>query len=380
MLKATRWPWIGVLVLGCSTEPGVSRAPAEPDEGEVDSAAEPISEDAKPGRAASALDAAVATPASGDSGLAQGEPGALGARDADSATALDANAVTTDANSVVPGDASQHADVMQPAATPGCLVDTGDARQRGPFKLKTEAVHEPIGVDETYVRMQVWLPELPAGCKAPVVHFARGTGATCSSYVPILEHLASHGFLVTCHDAGPTGDGARCLSALELTYQKYGALADDKIASMGHAEGGAGAYACLQRAEEKWQTSKRYVGLAMFPDSGLGGDEGWMQRYAKIRSPVFQFHGTEGAIIHENTVQRAFEALDDATEAYWYEAQGASDITVATRWTQESALAFFRWQLLGDAAACQYFKALPAGADWDTHRTQAERACPVASR
>lgn len=74
-------------------------------------------------------------------------------------------------------------------------------------------------------------------------------------------------------------------------------------------------------------------------------------------------------------VRRAFDALAGGTEAYWYEATGAAHIPILTSWTQESAVAWFRWKLLGDAAACEYFKAMPAGRNWNAQRSQSVTSC-----
>jgi hypothetical protein len=75
-------------------------------------------------------------------------------------------------------------------------------------------------------------------------------------------------------------------------------------------------------------------------------------------------------------VKRGFDALPDSTEAYWYEATGAAHIPVPTRWTEESTVAWFRWKLLGDSAACTYFKAMPDGSDWNAKGEQSAVACP----
>ena len=39
------------------------------------------------------------------------------------------------------------------------------------------------------------------------------------------------------------------------------------------------------------------------------------------------------------------------------------------------AVAWFRWKLLGDNEACKAFKALPAGADWNSTKEQNAKSC-----
>jgi hypothetical protein len=42
----------------------------------------------------------------------------------------------------------------------------------------------------------------------------------------------------------------------------------------------------------------------------------------------------------------------------------------------ESSVAWLRWQLLGDAKACEHFKAMPDSDDWNLQAAQNESACP----
>ena len=63
------------------------------------------------------------------------------------------------------------------------------------------------------------------------------------------------------------------------------------------------------------------------------------------------------------------------TEKYWYEATGAAHIPVPTKWTNESTVVFFRWKLLGDKAACEYFKKMPDGPDWAPKMVKNAKDC-----
>ena len=70
-----------------------------------------------------------------------------------------------------------------------------------------------------------------------------------------------------------------------------------------------------------------------------------------------------------------FDALSDDVEAHWYEAVGAPHIPIPTRWFNESAVTWLRWQLLGDGQACEHFKTMPDSADWDRKAAQNETDC-----
>jgi len=251
-----------------------------------------------------------------------------------------------------------------PAAS--CLDGTTNFKDRGRFSYRTQTVGA----------VKLWVPNVPSGCRVPVVHLANGTGARCSTYGSILTHLASHGFLAVCYENANTGQGTQCITALETAISRYPDLVDDKIGSTGHSQGGGAAFMCLQRAEAKWGESKIYAGLAMEPASGFGDSPvNWASYYGRIRSPMFMFNGSADVLVSASWVRSAYDAMADSTETYWYEATGAAHIPIPTRWTQESAVAWFRWKLLDDSTACQYFKNMPAGRDWNLQRQQATTSC-----
>lgn len=247
----------------------------------------------------------------------------------------------------------------------GCLDGITNYKTKGKFTYKAE----------TSGRVKMWVPAVPAGCKVPVIHLSNGTGATCSAYGSSLEHLASHGFLATCYEDTNTGPGTECIMALETAIMKYPELADKKIGSTGHSQGGGAAFVCLARAEEKWGADYIYAGHAIEPASGFGDSpRDWATYYKKIKSPMFMFNGSADALVSSGWVGQAFNAMGD-TEKYWYEATGAAHIPVPTRWTSESTVVFFRWKLLGDKAACEYFKKMPDGPDWAPKMVKNAKDC-----
>ncbi len=248
-----------------------------------------------------------------------------------------------------------------------CMEGITDYTSTGPFSVQS--------ADSGLVN--IWVPGVPAGCKVPVVHLSNGTGASCFTYNAILEHLASHGFLASCYEDTNTGQGTQCISALETLFAEYPDLADNRIGSTGHSQGGGASFICIYRAEEKWGDSMIYAGHSMEPASGYGDSpSNWASLYGQIESPFFMFNGSSDMLVSASWVRDAFDALPDTTEAYWYEAVGASHMTpIPTSYTQESAVAWFRWKLLGDAQACEYFKAMPNSSDWNLQEKQNEQPC-----
>jgi hypothetical protein len=238
-----------------------------------------------------------------------------------------------------------------------CLAGITDFAGEGPFDF--------MAMPQGSVKM--WIPMVPDGCKVPVIHLANGTGGTCSAYQNLLNRLASHGFLTTCYESGSTGAGRQGLEAIQSAYENFPDLADTKIGSTGHSQGGQASFIVLQFAEEEFGDSYTYAGLAMEPASGFGQQPAgttWEAVYAKIKSPMFMFSGTADILVSAAWVRRAFTALDDSVEAYNWSAVGAVHVPTPQSETIEVGIPWFRWKLLGDKKACEAFKALPMGANW----------------
>ena len=223
----------------------------------------------------------------------------------------------------------------------------------GPFMVKPAVMGS----------VNFWVPSVPAGCKVPVIHLSNGTGATCSAYQPALNRMATHGFLATCYENPNTGAGAFGLQALEAALMAYPDLADMKFGSTGHSQGGQAAFTCLQLAEAKYGSMMIYAGLAMEPASGFGVQPTggtWQMIYAEIKSPMFMFSGlgTDG-LVSQAWVQQAYDATSKSEEAYFWTASGATHIPVPNGEEEEISIPWFRWKLLGDSKACQFFKNIP---------------------
>jgi len=249
------------------------------------------------------------------------------------------------------GEVMHQGDVVSPDNY--CLSGITDYDKPGPFTFKRRI--------KGLVNM--WVPDVPKGCKVPMVHLANGTGAICGVYKPSLERLASHGFLTLCFQSPMTGAGIGGMIAFETALKTYPDLADYKFGSTGHSQGGQAALVILQHAEAKWGSKGVYAGLAMQPASGFGAqplDGLWPQIYAKIKSPVFMFSGliTDG-LVPQPWVTAAYIALNNKTEAYHWIKVLSLHIPVPNDEEKEISIPWFRWKLLGDRKACEHFKAIP---------------------
>jgi hypothetical protein len=241
--------------------------------------------------------------------------------------------------------------------------------------------------------VKMWVPMVPSGCKVPVIHLANGTTANCGNYQNALERLASHGFLTTCYENTDTGAGAFGITAFETAMMMYPDLADNKLGSTGHSQGGQAALVTLQLAEAKWGDMMTYTGLAMEPASGFGDQpvgETWQQSYGKIKSPVFMFSGDSATgyanssllgmdvgdgLVAISWVDEGYAALSKTVEAYHWTSVGATHIPTPEEPEEQISIPWFRWKLLGDKAACEFFKKMTDDGKWKKQKEQNAKEC-----
>ncbi len=220
---------------------------------------------------------------------------------------------------------------------------------------------------------------MPAGCKVPVIHLANGTGATCSDYQDDLNRLASHGFLTTCFEDTNTGAGTDGITAFNTALMMYPDLADNKLGSTGHSQGGQAAFITLQLAEAKWGDRGDYAGLAMEPaefgTQPAGGT--WQMIYGEIKSPMFMFSGTADMLVSAAWVGQAYSAMNPKNEVYWWSATGATHIPACTGAGRTVSIPWFRWKPWATTLAI-YFRKIPTGITnpaWTKQMTENEKPC-----
>lgn len=327
-----------------------------------------VAQHGPPGAGSAVAKGAGANGAGGDAGVAGGtnSSGAIGDGGGTGDGGDEAGGARSEAGTG--GDAGSH--------PPGnCLSRITDYEDAGPFTYTvatTGSVH-------------FWVPKVTAGCKVPVIHFAIPVGAgasACSDYGNVLERMASHGFLTTCYEGPTNGVGADGLAAFEAALAMYPDLADNKLGSTGHSQGGESAIITLQFAEARWGTTMIYAGLSMEPASGFGDqrDAGtWQDVYGAIKSPVFVFDGTGDMLVSSAWVGQGYSALNPKSENYWWSAVGATHVPPPFVPEEQVSIPWFRWKLLGDNAACKFFKGIPGNAaispGWTVVMSENEEAC-----
>ncbi len=234
-----------------------------------------------------------------------------------------------------------------------CLNGITNFKSAGPFTSKSQRSGS----------INFYVPSVPAGCKVPVVHLANGTGASCATYLATLTRLATHGFLAACYESTNTGAGDQTVKAFETAISMFPELVDKRLGTTGHSQGGQGAFTGLALAEKKFGAEYVYAGLAMQPASGFGSQPAgasWQSLYGGIKSPMFMFSGLgSDGLVSQSWVQSAYNATAKTQEAYFWTYNGSRHIPVPNTETQEVAIPWFRWKLLGDQAACRAFVDLP---------------------
>ena len=273
-------------------------------------------------------------------------------------------------------------DTLAQVAPGSCLANTTTAYDRaGPFRVS----------QRTIGRVKFWVPAVPTDCKVPVVHLANGTGATCGNYGSSLERIATHGFLAACYENTNTGAGQFGIDAIDSALQNFPIADGTKIGSTGHSQGGQASIITTALAEAKYPGAT-VAALAMQPASGFGEQprgRTWQQVYRSVRSPVFMFSGNSSTgfansrllgigvgdgLVAISWVSEGYQALSREIEAYHWTAQGATHIPTPQQAENEVAPAWFRWKLLGDQAACRYFKGLTSGR-WRVKEQQNVQSC-----
>jgi hypothetical protein len=258
-----------------------------------------------------------------------------------------------------------------------CLANITAYAEAGPFQFETSSNGA----------INFWVPQVPAACRVPVIHFANGTSDTCSSARPQLERYATHGFITTCYENPNTGAGGQAVEALQAAVERFPDLAAQRFGSTGVEQGGQAAFVTVALAEKHFGlTGSKFAGLPIMPSNGFGSqpEGGWQEQYAAIVSPVLVISG-RGITASAGSAewgQTGVDTLHDGVEAYHWSKDGlqarsgASALPVPNDASMQVGPAWFRWKLLDDMEACRYFKAIPMNdPTWEEVDAQSAVAC-----
>jgi hypothetical protein len=254
---------------------------------------------------------------------------------------------------------------------------TADPRQAGPFQVTAEknvgplagAVPDPIYADEQQ-RFNVYRPSNLAGsghCH-PILIWANGyrdnpepnppecvvnsaSNQWCGQYLPMVNHLASHGFVVVAPLSTRTADGDPLPTTAGLDWileqaedsssPYYQRLDTTNIGQLGHSYGGMST--CLSAADPRYKALATICGTR-----ALTG----------VHTPMLFFCGGRDTTVDCSGVRSTFLTVTDqpaffinelnADHGSWVY-QGANGVSLS------SAAGWFRAHLMNDAESRKFF-------------------------
>lgn len=261
-----------------------------------------------------------------------------------------------------------------------CVGDewpTANPTSPGPFQVAAEknvgplagVVPDPIYGDEQQ-RFNVYHPNnlADSGYCHPILIWANGyrdnpeqnppdcivdSGANrwCGQYLPMLEHLASHGFVVVAplSTATAEGDPLPTIAGLDWILEQaedssspyYHRLDTENIGQLGHSYGGMST--CMSASEPRYRALATICGT---------------RELSGVHTPMLFFCGGNDETVECDGVREVFRTVTDQPAFFinelnsdhgsWvYQGAGGVSLSVAAAW--------FRVHLMGDTANRKYF-------------------------
>lgn len=254
---------------------------------------------------------------------------------------------------------------------------TADPTKAGPFAVAADknvgplagVVPDPIYGDQQQ-RFNVYRPQnlADSGYCHPILIWANGyrdnpeqnppdcvvdagSNQWCGQYSPMLNHLASHGFVVVASLSTATaeGDPLPTIAGLDWILEQaedatspyYGRLDTENIGQLGHSYGGMST--CMSASEPRYKALATICGTAT-----LSG----------VHTPMLFFCGGNDSTVSCSGVRNTFLTVTDqpafflnelnADHGSWvYEGPGGVSLSSAAAW--------FRVHLMGDTENRKYF-------------------------
>ncbi len=225
-------------------------------------------------------------------------------------------------------------------AASSCPSVNGNWAGPGPFAVTQES----NGAGTTIFR-PTNLGSLGCGTH-PVILWGNGTLATPSSYAVLLNHFASHGFIVAASE-GQSADPKPMLAGLDyLTRQNstagsvYAGKVDlEHVGASGHSLGGGQAVGT--GADPRVDTVAPMFG-GPFNDPG------------KLHGPALFTAGEKDIVVWPAVVKGQYEKASQVPAIY-AELRGAGHFEVSDSGLRGPVTAWFRYQLMGDPQARDLF-------------------------
>lgn len=200
-----------------------------------------------------------------------------------------------------------------------------------------------------------------SGCLNPVIVWGNGTFNTPSSYTALFNHFATQGFIVAAADTSNSGSGTEMLTCLKYILDQNttagspyeGHIDVSHIASSGYSQGGAG---CLEAGvDPRFAVTAAVSPYIVIP---LGGYD--TTSVMKQVHPMFMISGSADTVaVPASNQQPIF--MQAPVPIVWATHAGSSHLEVLNNGGAYAGplTAWFRYKLMGDPAAAQWFKTSP---------------------
>lgn len=200
--------------------------------------------------------------------------------------------------------------------------------------------------------------------KYPMVLLVNGTGGKASKYEPLLEQLASWGFIVVGTQDKGTGTGATTIKALNYMLSEnenrdsifYGKIDVDNIGITGHSQGGAATMNAITKYEES-KYFKTAVPLSPVSEKTAEQTTNYPYDSSKVNIPIFILAGTSGdfeteVVIPFSEMQKMYDKITSPKIMARRTGMTHDDMLYKA---EGYVTAWFMWQLQGDAEAAKAF-------------------------
>lgn len=243
----------------------------------------------------------------------------------------------------------------------GCWPSVGtDFADPGPYSFTSFADGDHTFFHPTPLRSD--------DVKHPVIVWGNGTFLTPENYRGLLEHFASHGFIVVAANTTNTGSGNEMLAGLDklATYHStpgnffQNKVDLTKVATMGHSQGGGGA-----------------INAARDPRvSTVIPIQPWLGTDTNLRGTVLFLSGTTDTVIPSASVRSRYDQAQSRLPVAYGDLAGADHFQPIGTGNSYRGLvtAWVRWQLMGDPIAAHQFVgqcAYCGNPMWSTYETNA---------
>ena len=259
----------------------------------------------------------------------------------------------------------------------GQAVPTANPAAAGPFQVAADKnvgplagyVPDPIYGDQQQ-RFNIYRPKnlADSGYCHPILVWANGhtdnpepnppdcvvdSGANkwCGQYLPLMNHLASHGFVVIASLSTTTsrGDPLPTIAGLDWLLEQaedstspyYHHLDTANIGQLGHSEGAMST--CMSASEPRYKALATICGT---------------RTLTGLHTPILFYCGGKDDVVGCDGVRNVFLTVKDqpaffidelASDHGWWVYQGAKGVSLSM------AAAWFRVHLMGDTANRNYF-------------------------